>query len=707
MSAGWWRSVAWVVALGVAAAPRPLWAQPEPEPGEDGGVEAAPRLSVIDRFSVARLARWLGAESASERLRGIERLGEIGTPAALATLTGYAFERRAQLEGGEWLALARALAPSAGDAKVQLVLATLLNQSPSKAAGPEELARLELARGTAALALAAEGGSGALLVLGRALRAVGAPAAAAADALVAHPPATLAPLLDVPGQPSVELARLLGVLGDQRAFHALRDWVRSEPPEVRAAAALALTRLGHLETVPLAALWLERGPREVRGAALEILLLAGDGRAVPALGALLAEPRPDPAERRLLLESPREELAPALIDALDRHDQASAFGWTLLGRIGGAAAAKRLRAGLDEPQTAFAAAHALSRAPGDFARAALQAALEAESPSPLAVRAAAARAHARGERFARLDALAAAWSGSSDAAARATAAWVHALDGGAGARRELESGDAVRVIAASAHALAFDAATLDVAVRRLAEAPAGDVRTALAACLVAPRARQAVSSELLWSLVAEAGPARALALRALASRGDPEVGAGVTSYLDHPDALARQHVARGLGENPRASAVGFLTRRLAVETDEDVRRALVMALSAQRGGAVTRALEQAARLDPSPLVRSAARLGLAGVPLADPSTGRELLWLELRHTEPVTEAATPASEPPAPESPAPHGSPEPEPPTGEPRAAAVALLRVAPGLAIPVFADPAGVLIVSGLPASRLGIRLQ
>src|SRR5690606_9351316 len=37
MSAGWWRSVAWVVALGVAAAPRPLWAQPEPEPGEDGG----------------------------------------------------------------------------------------------------------------------------------------------------------------------------------------------------------------------------------------------------------------------------------------------------------------------------------------------------------------------------------------------------------------------------------------------------------------------------------------------------------------------------------------------------------------------------------------------------------------------------------------------------------------------------------------------
>jgi hypothetical protein len=40
-------------------------------------------------------------------------------------------------------------------------------------------------------------------------------------------------------------------------------------------------------------------------------------------------------------------------------------------------------------------------------------------------------------------------------------------------------------------------------------------------------------------------------------------------------------------------------------------------------------------------------------------------------------------------------------------AASVALLSVAPGLAMPVFADPAGVLVVSGLPSSHLGIRLQ
>lgn len=714
------RVVAWlVVGLAVAAAPRPVRAQPEPEPGEEAEVEAAPRLSVIGRFSVTRLARWLGSEDPDERLRGIERLGEVGTAAALSKLTSHAFERRAQLGGREWLTLARALAPAAADAKAQLVLAMLLNQSPSKAAGPEESALLELGRGTAALALAADGGSAALLVLGRALRTVGAPAAAAADALVAHPPATLAPLLDVPGQPSVELARLLGVLGDQRAFHTLREWVRSEPADVRAAAAVSLTRLGHLETVPLAALWLEHGPRALRAAGLEILSLAQDARARPALAALLAESRPSDSERRLLLEYPSAELVPALIERLDEGDGGAAFRWTLLGRVGGEPAAKRLAAGLDDERTAFLAAHALSRAPGAFADEVLRAALATDAPRPLAVRAAAARSRVAGEALDALDARAAAWVESSDPSARATAAWVRALRGGPDARRELESGDEVRVLAAATHALAFDAETLDAGVQLLATAPPGPLRTALAACLVAPRARRAVSSELLWSLVAEGGAARPLALRALASREDPELAAGVTSYLDHPDALARQHVARGFGENPHPSAVGLLVRRLAFETDEGVRRAIVMALATQRGNVASRALALAARLDPSPLVRSAARLGAAGVPLADPAGGGELLWTRLRETRaelaeerdrlaPATEDSTPtpATEGVTP-TPATEGSPATADSAATPPSPRVALLSVAPGLAIPVFADPAGVLVVSGLPASHLGIRLQ
>ncbi|HTV20433.1 MAG TPA: HEAT repeat domain-containing protein [Polyangiaceae bacterium] len=671
---------AFALALCVA---RPAVAQPEPEPGEEAEVEPTPRLSVIGRFSVARLARWLSSDDLDERLRGIERMGEVGTAAALAKLTSHAFERRAQLVGREWLTLARALAPHAAEPKAQLVLAMLLNQSPGKGAGPEEGALLELARGTAALALAADGSQSSLIVLGRALRTVGAPAAAAADALVAHPPPLLGPLLDVPGPPSVELARLLGALGDQRAFHPLRDWVRGEPPDVRAAAAVALTRLGHLETVPLAALWLERGPRELRAAALEILLLVQDARATPALAALLGEPRPGDVERRLLLDYPSPSLAPALLEGLASGvDGGAAFRWTLLGRVGGEAAARRLAAALAEEGSAFAAAHALSRAPDAFAHDALRAQLDAEAPSPLAVRAAAVRAEAWRERFDGLEERAAAWIDSSDPRERATGAWLRSLSGGADARRELESGDWVRLSAAATSARAFDAETIDAAVRLLAKTPPGAARTALAACLVAPAARRDVSTELLWSLVAEAGAARPLALRALASRSDPEVDVGVTSYLDHPDALLRQHVARGLGESSRASAVGLLVRRLAFETDEGVRRAIVTALAAQHGRVVSQWLARSARLDPSARVRAVASLGVAGVPLADPSGGDEVLWTELRHTE----AAEPSAR---------DGS------------GLGAVLSVAPGLAMPVFADPAGVLVVSGLPSTHLGIRLQ
>ena len=196
--------------------------------------------------------------------------------------------------------------------------------------------------------------------------------------------------------------------------------------------------------------------------------------------------------------------------------------------------------------------------------------------------------------------------------------------------------------------------------------------------MIAPRARRSVSSELLWSLVAEGGAARPLALRALASRADAVAGA--SNYLDHPDALLRQHVARGLGENDAPDVVGLLGGRLVFETDEGVRQAIVMALGAHRGRVVSRWLERAARLDPSPRVRSAARLGLAGVPLADAPGAGEFLWTDLRSPHAPEQVETVGT---------------------------AALLSVAPGLAMPVVADPAGVLVVSGLPASPLGFRLQ
>jgi HEAT repeat protein len=661
-------------------------AQPEPEQLEAPAAEAPVHPSVIEQFSVGRLAHRLEADDPDQRLSAIERLGSIGTSASIARLTEYAFEHRAQLVGREWLTLARVLAPHAAEGKAQLVLATLLNQSASKAAGPDEVALAELARGTAALALADEGGTSALAVLGRALRTIGKPAAAAAAALVAHPPGSLEPLLDVPGPPSAELARLLGALGDQRAFHALRGWVRGAEPDVRVAAAVALTELGHLETVPLGAQWLARAEPELQQGGLEILLAAQDPRAEPALRELLVSPRLARADRQRLLDVAGASLSSAALAGLDPAalDADGSWRWTLLGRIGGRVASERLGQALSDPDASFAAAHALSRLPGPEAHAALQAALDAGQALPLSLRAAAVRRRAWGESFVGLDARAAALAGSERPEERALAAWVHALSGGEAALEELGSGDVVRVAAAANNALGFDAPALALAARALSGAPAGPLRTALGVCLISREGRDALSSELLWSLVAEAGAARPLALRALAARSDPDAATGVTSYLDHPDGLLREHVALGLGDNASPSAVASLVRRLTFETDESVRHALVMALGAHPGRLARHWLESSARLDPSAAVRSASRLALAGVPLAEAPRAEQFLWAQLRPTQPPAPAAAELAEAP-----------------GAAVLRAAVLLRAGPGLALPVFADAAGLLVVAGSSSSR------
>jgi HEAT repeat protein len=678
------------------AASSPARAQSEDEAADETRADAPARSSLVGRFGVARLERWLSSDDPAARLRAIERLGELGNAAALARLTSYASERRAQLGGRECLALARALGPHAADAKVLLVLAMFLNQSPSKAAGPEEAALSELWRGAAALSLAARGGEAALLALGRALRTTGTTAALAADALLAHPPQVLAPLLDAPGEPTATLARLLGELGDQRAFHSLRGWVRGSSPEVRAAAAVALTRLGHFETVPLGALWLREGATELRRAGLEILLLAQDPRADAQLRAWVESPGINADERDLLLAYPSPTFASALVASVERGEADGGWRWALLGRVGGPAAAAQLVKGLEDEGSAFAAAHALSRFSGHEVQAPLALALKAGVAPAFSLRIAALRGVSLEEDYPGLDERYRALARSELPQERAAAAWAHSLAGSRAALEELESGDPLRVAAAANHVLWFDEDVCEAALRAASRAEPGPGRTALAGCLRWPRARGVVPSDWLWSLVAEAGVARPIALRALAERNDPGLWAALTSYLDHSDPMVRQHVARGLGESGRPSAVGYLVRRFAYETDEGVRRAIVAALGEQSGRAAGRWLEIAARLDPSARVRAAARLASRGVSLADPGRGSEVLWARLvagaGQAAPGAAGAAPAESGAAPPSASP-GLP--------------ALVSVAPGLAIPVFADPAGLLVISGLPVTHLGIRLQ
>ncbi len=675
-----------------------------------GSMKRASSPSLARRLGVDYPARLLESGTLAGRLRAIARLSGLGTDRALDRLTTYALEHRAELGAKEWLAIARGLAPHVARGSAELVLATLMNQRPSSEASPDDLALFELARSAAALALAASGRPSALAMLGRALRTGGSGATLAARALAAHPPAALAPLLDVPGEPSVELARLLGELGDERAFHPLRAWVRGESAEVRASAALALLELGHMETVPLARQWLEQPPAVLRRAALQILMAAGEPEATKALVAELELDPNDPELLALALAFPSPELAAVAERQLQALGAAAADApawWTLLARAPGERGFERLEAALGEPDAAFAAAHALSRSTDARARAALERALSGAPSRDLALTALAARCWALRERSEPLAARLVQLERSKSFSDRRLAAFARSLQGAEAAQAELESGDEARIIGAASNALAFDEGVLVRAVALLESAAPGRVRTALSVVLLRPRGRQAVTSELLRALIAEEGAARPLALRALAARD----AAVVRRYLDHPDPLLRAHVARGLGDGKAQGAVGLLARRYELEIDPSVRLAIVYALGARGGSAAERALSLAAQLDADAGVRSAARLALSGTPLGDPPAQNELLWAELRVAASGIEssaardgastpnAAEPPASPPAAQAGSGHESAAPAEPAG-------ALLNVAPGLAFPVFVDARGVLVVAGVGLTTLGIRL-
>ena len=189
-------------------------------------------------------------------------------------------------------------------------------------------ARDQLAAGIAATSLARSGDADALEALGRALTQSAPLADVARAALLAHPPRDLEALLRG-APPSRARIELLAELGDQRAFLPLREIVRSGPEALRGPAALALFRLGALETQAYARYAFQKShiPSE-RLAALQILVESKDELAGPALAAVLSDKDDllarDPSAERTVVElaalAPRPEWQSALVGKAHSDD---------------------------------------------------------------------------------------------------------------------------------------------------------------------------------------------------------------------------------------------------------------------------------------------------------------------------------------------------------------------------------------------------
>jgi hypothetical protein len=656
--------------------PRPIPRQPKPKPKLKKPAPGEKRKPLMGLVGLGVAKRLLESSNTAERQRGLERLGSVGTSGALEILTKSIEPGGAAKTSEERLIAVRALAARTDNADVRLALVRAL-AGVGAASGAESAELERLVRETAALALARSGRRESLELLSKALRQEGPVAEAAAIGLEAHPPADIAPLLESRGAPTLTFVRLLGRLGDQRAFHALRQVVKRGAPEVRAQAAVALTELGDFETVELARHWLgaDAAP-SMRIAAARILSMARAPGADKAIAGLLADDEHYAAGLELALDAALPGLVAPLERLLRAHAEDAGTILAAIGRSGGTAASEALVRQLPSPTHGALAAYALALTPGDAAEAAIERALAAEAPTVRrnAARAAVLRRRALSQSVSGTDAALERLLASADPSDRAAGAWGRALLDESAARALIGSKDphVARAVARQA----FSPALARTAAARLAKDGGGELRSALASSLAVPRAASEVPTAVLIALVDDAGAATPIAAQALAARDSLELRQRIEPLLGSADALVRASVALGLAESREPSAVGLLERAYRFEVNTGVRHAIVVSLSRRRERSRSRLLSLAAHLDGDRGVREAARVALSGHRLPLLARGRGTLWLSLVQNEPGAALEHDAQ------------------------------VATSVGAVLPLGADPDGAVTVFGLPPGPVRLRL-
>lgn len=656
-----------VLAVYVVASAAPLVSFAE----EREPVRHPTAASLLSELGMRAAQRLLASNTPQDRLRGLQRLSALGTPRAI-DLVARALDPGGAARGAvEHLAAVRALAPHAQLPVARDALVRVVFSPPPEA---DSGALSEWVQGAAALALAKSQNAVALSALGRALRKPGRAAELTRDALLAHAPRDLAPLLQAPGAPTKELCETLAELGDLRAEAFLRETVRRSTPEARAAAALALLRLGSNEVVELARHWLkaERQPALV-GAAVEILARKGTEDAAGALAELARSEVTRPLALSIFLQTDGRVVAPAALDAELAFERGSEL-LALFAR-GGAWAVPRLESALRDADTAGLAVYALSLAPGAIALQRLERALTDPRLRAFALRALSLRRAHLGEDSALLAQQLPGSLRSKDPAERAAAAFAQALIDPAALLQGLGSSDPVVVRAVARLALSGAAAL--AATSRLQRERDPSLRVALGVGLADVEAAASVPTSLLLELVHEAGPTSLLAAAALAARKDAELLPLVRELLTSGDPWLRAHTLLGLSRASAPDALGLVENAYQFEPDPAVRYAAVVALSRRPESVRRRALSLAADLDTSRTVRDAARSALSGQALGDGIAGHGTAWFELTKNPGV-----------------PRGT------------VAAAQIRIGQGFALPLLADPDGVVPLAQVDPAPLAVRL-
>lgn len=222
-------------------------------------------------FDAERSRLDAGGEPRQRALRRLEALSHR-TPTQVAELLDQWLSDEPKLSPFEVWTTLRALAPLGSQPAIARHLAKILAGDAFELDSKSPYAPLVPA--VAALGLAKSGETESLRLLGEWLRRPSERAEFARQALLAHAPKDISPLLDSSGPATPLLAKTLGELHDPAAIPFLSQVVKRATADVQAAATIALARLGVRETQDLATLWLKHGdsPNELVAASAFVLL---------------------------------------------------------------------------------------------------------------------------------------------------------------------------------------------------------------------------------------------------------------------------------------------------------------------------------------------------------------------------------------------------------------------------------------------------
>ncbi len=610
------------------------------------------------RFGLDRIESLLARDEPGATLRAIDRARTLGTPEALSLIAPQHDPlSHVRGDGRGAIALVRTLSEHTADTDARHALSAVMilpaggGRRDERQIGAGDAERFELARGLAAMALAASHESEASALLESARASGGSPGRAATTALRAYPAQRLPDAPETTATSDDGRLPLAAASGDLRALGAIdrqleperdggseatRSGLRPAAAARRARAIESLAELGDTRVLALARAAGKDEAPPVRLAAARALVAFADEEAAAATAELLKDDATVKEGVELARAIGRGANAASssrpsirdLIRALAARLAATAdvdLRRSCLAALGTFSAAESVAAiapFLADPALAVDAAEALARSPRpEAANALVVLARAGGGATRLGLRAAMVRRALTGEPLPALEEVASGLASSPAVADRAVARAFLVVS------RRLEPNLALADASPEVRRAVFAATPFERALAVHAAATDADpVVRALAYAQLENAAPELVGTVELTRRLRELEIDAPLAARVLASRATV-TDAPVLALLHAPDPLVQREAVVGYARSTAPDRSGYLADLALYGADVEIRRAAIAGLASQDdlSSAIVDLLAVSARLDPDALCRALA----GGVRLVDDAG--EVAWLHSDH----------------------------------------------------------------------------